>query len=167
MINTSFRMAPWADVLHACDGRWWDAYGAEVKEVFRGERWTCDPYAAQRHGLLWMNATDGAGLSLSPQRVHTGGSGGNSGHQAIGMAFLWGAVKIVLLGFDMQKTGEKSHWHGDHPPGLPNDSPLAEFARRMIQLGADLRQQGVLVINASRETAITCFERMPIAEALR
>lgn len=161
---TGFLSAPWADVLHACDGRWWNVYGKQAKAVATGEYWTCDPQTADEHGLHWMPSSEDPGLSLSPHKINTGG---NSGHQAVGLAYLWGAAKIVLLGYDMQRTGGKGHCHGEHPEVIRLPSPLDEFARRMIQLGADLRQQGVLVINASRESAITCFERMPIAEALR
>jgi hypothetical protein len=163
-VCTGFLSAPWADVLHACDGRWWNVYGAQAKAVATGEYWTCDAQTADEHGLNWMPSSEDTGLSLHPNKINTGG---NSGYQAVGLAYLWGAAKIVLLGYDSQRTGGKGHFHGEHPEGLPNDPPLAEFARRMIQLGADLRAQGVLVFNASRETAITCFERMPIAEALK
>lgn len=104
------------------------------------------------------------GLSTNLRRVN---GGGNSGYQAIGLAYLWGATRIILLGYDMQKTGGKLHHHGKHEGGLPNLGNLTEWARRMIQLGIDLRKQNVRVINATRETAITCFERMPIEDALR
>lgn len=33
-------------------------------------------------------------------------------------------------------------------------------------LAADLKREGVRVINASRETALECFERMSLEEAL-
>lgn len=36
----------------------------------------------------------------------------------------------------------------------------------MVELGADLRQQGVEVVNATRRTALTCFERVPLESAL-
>jgi hypothetical protein len=62
-------------------------------------------------------------------------------------------------------SGE-SHHHGDHEGGLPNLGTMHEWARRMVQLAIDLRIQGVEVINASRQTAIRCFERMPIEHAL-
>lgn len=61
------------------------------------------------------------------------------------------------------------HHHGRHRAPLDNPNPevLREWARRFIQLGIDLRREGVEVINASRQSAITCFERMTIEEALR
>lgn len=84
-------------------------------------------------------------------------SGGNSGYQAVNLAYGLGAERIVLLGFDMQKTGGRSHWHGDHEGGLPNLGRLDHWAARFVALGADLRAAGVPVVNCTRQTAITCF----------
>lgn len=124
--------------------------------------WTC---AERIEFANYVEATDEPGLSLTTKRIHLGG---NSGYQAVGLAYLWGASRIILLGYDMQlgPKGEKHH-HGNHDGGLPNlGADLAEWARRFVQLGADLRGQGVEVVNATRRTAIKCFERLPIEQAL-
>ena len=163
-INTSFRRAPFADVLYGGDGRWWNVYGAEARRVAAGELWTADALAAQQYGLRAVHNADDPGLCLAPGKIHTGK---NSGYAAMGLAFMWGAATIVLLGYDFQRTGGRSHWHGDHEGSLPNLSANLEgWVRRMVQLGADLRAHGVRVVNASRETAITCFPRAPIEDAL-
>jgi hypothetical protein len=150
-------------VLYAPDLRWWRVYGAEVEQTFAGERWSC----AHVDGVNHIDAVDDPGLSAGPGRINTGG---NSGYSLIGLAYLWGAARIILLGYDMQRgpRGE-SHHHGDHGNGLPNcpAENLMEWARRMLQLGIDLRERGVEVVNATRRTAITCFERLPIEQALR
>src|SRR4051794_36846444 len=52
VINTSFRMAPWADVLYACDAGWWQEYGAEARAVFGGEFWSTDAGLARP---AWVN----------------------------------------------------------------------------------------------------------------
>lgn len=115
-------------------------------------------------GVNYVEAADDVGLCTRAGRIH---SGGNSGYQAINLAFMWGARRIVLLGYDMQRTGGRTHWHGDHGNGLPSlTADLKEWRRRMIQLGIDLRTHGVEVINATRDTALTCFERQPIEVAL-
>lgn len=88
--------------------------------------------------------------------------GGNSGYQAINLAFLFGAKRIILLGYDMQKTDGKSHWHGDHPGSLRKESALASWVQRFDSLASDLKYYGVEVLNASRETALKCFERVDI-----
>lgn len=92
--------------------------------------------------------------------------GGNSGYQCINLAYLWGARRIVLLGFDMQRTDGKAHWFGDHPQGLHNNSPYDKWLRNFDRLAADLKAEGVEVINATRKTALRCFPFASIDEAL-
>lgn len=92
--------------------------------------------------------------------------GGNSGYQAINLAYLWGARRVVLLGYDMQKTDGKSHWFGDHPKGLNGNSPYPTWIQKFDRLAADLKSEGVEVINATRETALRCFQRANLEDIL-
>lgn len=163
MINTTFRAAPWADVLYACDRAWWDRHVDEVRTSFAGECWTQTPDAAKRHGLNLITGRSASGLSKERGVIH---QGGNSGYQAIGLAVEFGANRIVLLGYDMQPTGGRSHWHGDHPSPLRNTSPFASWIQKFGALSDDLAKSGVEVINATRETALQCFRRLPLESAL-
>ncbi len=118
-----------------------------------------------RRGLCERPAGEGLGRT-------TIRSGSNGGYQAINLVYLlgnrFGAPTIVLLGYDMQHTGGRHHNHEDHPPPLGNFSVgMPELCRRrMAYLAADLKREGVRIINCSRETALTCFERMPLSKVL-
>lgn len=114
-------------------------------------------------GTDCLDVVDEPGLSTNPKRVH---SGLNGGYQTMGRVYHRGVAKIVLLGYDMQKTGGQLHHHGKHEGQLPNLGTLPEWRLRMVQMSIDLRAHGVRVINATRETALTCFDRAPIAQAL-
>lgn len=92
--------------------------------------------------------------------------GDNGGYQAINLAYLWGARRILLLGYDMQLTGGMRHWFGDHPPPLNSGSDYSNWIRKFRRLAADLEAEGVQVINCSRETALDCWPRMEIERAL-
>ena len=159
VVNTTFRLAPWADVLYASDRQWWEMHAAEVERVFSGEMWTHDnPF----HGKAWERARRiyvqrGLGLSRKPGILI---SGGNSGYTAISMAYEFGARCIYLLGFDMKAgpAGEV-HWHGAHPYGLRQNPMFHGWLLRFPQLAQDLRKVGVEVVNCSRETALDCFAR--------
>jgi hypothetical protein len=124
------------------------------------ELWTQDAGAAQLHGLQWIRGEGTAGLGR--RHLHWGG---NSGFQAINLAYLWGARRIVLLGFDMQPglAGE-SHWFGDHPrgQGFANPTTFNSWIRHLETLGRDLSDQGVYVFNATRRTAVRCFPQISI-----
>ncbi len=143
--NTTFRLTPWADVLWAMDRAWWDVYHREAKREFKGELWTL---AANFH-------------RIPVARID---SYRNSGGGAIALAISRGARRVILLGYDMQKTGGKAHWHGDHPPQLKNAGRIDEWPAQFEKLRQD--HPGVEIINCSRATALTCFERRTLEDVL-
>lgn len=161
-MNNCFALAPWADVLHAGDARWWLAHPEAERAC--AERWTLDPMLGTQPGMSHIEGIDEPGISEHPTRVHTGG---NSGYSAIGLAALWGADRVTLLGYDMGTTGGRLHWHPDHDEKtLGNPVDFQTWRDRLAGAAADLRRLGVHVVNASRETALACFERMPLERAL-
>ena len=103
------------------------------------------------------------GLVKEPLNVSTGG---NSGHQAINLSYHFGARKIVLLGFDMHDRDGK-HWHPDHL-GMFNApaNHIEQWRRNMAYLARDLAQEGIEVINATEGSALRCFKRATLKEAL-
>lgn len=168
VVNDNWRMVPSADALYACDRKWWTVHHASIEASgFAGERWTQDLEAAHAFGLdhvqsIRTSRGNGIGLCRTPGVVHTGS---NSGYQAINLAYHFGARNIVLLGYDMQRSLGQKHWFGEHPKELTSGDPSAWVAG-FDALGRDLAGEGVRVINASRLTALTCFTRFPIAQAL-
>ena len=133
-----------------------------MRAGFKGELWTQDRRASLEHGLFYISGEGNKGLGKD--KIH---HGSNSGYQAINLAYLFGAVKIVLLGFDMQRTGGLSHWHGNHPAAINRDLPVTTFLKKFPDLARDLEAEGVEVINATRETALECFKKVDLEEALR
>lgn len=164
-VNDAYRLAPHADVLYACDGKWWRHHQG-VPE-FAGLKIGLD--AGNRRAmaglgdvnLLRHTGTDG--LELDPTALRTGK---NSGYQAINLAVHLGAVRILLVGYDLQRTGGQSHFFGDHPKPLRSETPFALFVRHFATIVQPLKAIGVTVINCSRQTALTCFPRQSLAEAL-
>jgi hypothetical protein len=161
-INDNYLRAPWADVLYACDGHWWDwhAHRPELQN-FKGRKITQDEDAAKRYRLEHIASVDRPGLSKDPAYIH---QGQNSGIQAINLAYHFGATRIVLLGFDMQDQDGVTHWFGSHPDGS------APKWRRLMPLfesvAEDARRMGIEIVNATRQTALTCFPRIPLSSLL-
>lgn len=136
------------------DQAWWLNYLDEVKASFAGMR--CS------HGHR-----------PDVKRVRTDyfrNQGQNSGAGAIALAAHFGARTVYLLGYDCQRTGGKTHWHGDHPKG-------ADAKRRLGNAGSidkwpaqfrDLLRfvPGVQIINCSRATALTVFARASLEDVL-
>lgn len=123
-------------MLYAMDHAWWTTYLPEAREVFKG----------QMVGPFKRFA--GVQCAVSPTMK-------NSGAGAIALAVRQGARRIILLGYDAQKTGGKAHWHGDHPEGLGNAGSVDKWPGHFSALAKDLH--GIEVINCSRQTALDAF----------
>lgn len=151
--NTTFRIAPWADVLFGMDAAWWAAHYKEVDSVFKGARLTTA-----------HNATRYGATTLYGQPWFRGF--GNSGTCAVSLAVSCGASRVLMLGFDAQKTGGRVHWHGDHPPALSNGRSMKTWPGKFAQLAAFARRRECRIVNVSRETSLTCFDRADLESAL-
>lgn len=160
-INDAYRICNKLTILYACDRRWWFHHYARVADLsFR-------KISLENAGYprIEQMVNDGEnGLSFEWPKLRTGK---NSGYQAINLAILLGYKKLVLLGYDMQHTGGKTHWHGDHPKPL-NNSPICRindwiglFNNMVKELPDDMT-----IINATRGTALECFPRMDLKKAL-
>lgn len=144
--------------MYACDDHWWDRYIDEIKRDFAGELWTQSERSGKRYGI---NVWQGESMpGLGRKKIHFGN---NSGYQAINLAYLLGATKIILLGFDMKRTAGKTHFFGDHPYHKPtqgpNDQVMLRWCRNFVHLQADLKSEGVTVYNATRDSVLTAFEK--------
>lgn len=140
---------PDADVTYAADHEWWRLHHANVRTA---ERWTQDVTASQRYGLSLVLSTPARGIALAGEVVHRGG---NSGFQALNLAVLWGAARVVLFGFDMNGA----HFFGRHPAPLRNTTDYRPFIAAFNEAAPQLAAAGVVVFNASPTSALTCFPR--------
>lgn len=80
------------------------------------------------------------------------------------MAAQGGASRIILIGFDAQHTNGRAHWFGNHPVGLGNAGMTDKWLENFEKLKQDFSH--IDIINASRETAITCFRRARLEDLL-
>lgn len=103
------------------------------------------------------------GLSERPNAITTGR---NSGYQAINIAVLAGAKKILLLGYDMRFKDGKSHWFGDHPVKTPEHS-YKHYAQNFKAMVPQLQKAGVSVINCTPGSLINCFPFSTVKQELQ
>lgn len=166
MINDSWRLAPWADVLYATDFRWWDQnYGGPE---FGGLKICQDPKITTRPewGVRKVEVTK-RDDKLVVHRFGLIGWGGNSGFGALNLVVQFGANPIVLVGYDMHLRGGV-HWHGLHGRGLtnPHERNVDRWRRCVDECAPMLTGLGIRVFNASPVSALRNYPKMDLMEAL-
>ena len=159
VVNECHQLAPWADVLYAADGDWWDK-NKDARE-FEGEKWTCNAQAAEKYDLFDIMVKPHWHWSLTQGVL---AAGGNSGFQAVNMAALDGAERIILLGYDMgHEPGTKKHFFEDEDAKILRTSNYAQWIKRFTKAAEFI---DVPILNASRASALECFERVDLRDVL-
>ena len=153
-INDAYRLAPFADVLFAADGKWWKYH----QPAFSGLRYSLQQDAAS-HGATVLANTGYMGVEMDPRGLRTIK---NSGGAAINLAVHLGASRVVLLGYDMAYAGHRKHFFGDHPERLAGGAHPALFVPLFQTMVEPLRDAGVSIVNCTRTTALTCFPQLPL-----
>ena len=184
-INDAVRLAPWADVVYSSDKGWWLSHvkalqahpGLKVRVHAGLEKPTERPVDG-RHcpgcrlrlpssgrcwcaGIVTLRNAGPRGLSLDPTAIVTGD---NSGTAAINVAVHLGAVRVLLLGYDMGLHQGRRHFFDTEPQSC--SSPFDKFRKLTATMAEPLKEAGVDVVNCSRRTALECFPLMPLREAL-
>lgn len=154
-------------MLYFADSRWW-AWHRERPELkaFAGEIASIESSGAEVteervHLLRQWGPTQ---VSADPEAL---GTGQNSGFQALNLALLAGALKVILLGYDMRYDGGRSHWHEGHPIKTGEDS-YRQYSRFFSEFLTALAGPfaGARIINATPGSLISCFPRASLTEAL-
>ena len=183
-INHAYLWAPWAEAHYAADSHWhrWHTEGigkpligmkaAEVKVcwgAFGGEKCSIQNSGANIedpavHILRNKTFPDHSiGLSLDPEALVTGR---NSGFQALNLAILAGAARVILLGFDAQPDRDgKSHFFGEHPKATSSQA-YPEYMRAFSAAERPIKAAGVEVLNCSPGSAINSFPKVALGDAL-
>lgn len=163
-VNCAYQRAE-LDALLAVDLQFWKTYIRDIRQRCPDlELVTQDASAHKTYALTTRirgSARDGLGIT----ELHTGQ---NSGHTAVNAAFLFGARRIILLGFDMRLgPGGERHFHGDHPKNCVQSQLFDAWIRRFESTSKDLKRLGVDAVNATPGSALHWFRRATLEEALR
>lgn len=163
-INRTIELAPWADALYCADAKMWKwLRGAPT---FDGLKYGAEARVGQvnvvDYGVTVLKVNNKIVLS---QDSTTLAHGRNSGYQAVNLAVLLGARRIVLLGYDFQSGphGEK-HWHADHPQDSRPD--FQRWIEMFERLAPAVAAAGVDLVNATRQTSLRGVRRASLAESL-
>lgn len=151
-VNTAYMLAPWADVLYAGDFMMWRTHIDRMRRASKAQLWTCDPATADRFKVRRWKGVNRPGLGR--EHIHLNG---NSGTQAINLAFLFGARRILLVGMTMREIDGKKHFHGDHEAPLVQKQLFEEWLHKLKFVADDLKAEGCEVINCDPLSAVPYF----------
>lgn len=155
--NAGFR-APWADILFFADHRWM-TWNRDRLDEFEGE------YIVTRQPVF-VNDDPILYLDYKPYRlshVPTALGGLCGGSSAINLAYLLGAARIVLLGFDYRP----GNFHSEHKTDGPDeDHYRLKFMPAMKHIATGLESTSVSVWNTTPNSALEFFPLKSIDEFL-
>lgn len=160
-VNDAYKLCPWADLVYACDEQWWGIHHEATGRFAPWSRWTTNDEAARKFGLVHI---PGQHALTARRYFNTEGNwivyGGNSGFQALNVAYLHGVRDAVLIGFDMGRDAdEPGHFFGDHPSSIATPSPYRDWVEHFNRAAPEIAAAGMTVVNASRKTRLECFPR--------
>lgn len=169
VINTTYQLAPFADILYAADSIWWSVHGPQIDGFgFKGLKVSIQqiPGGTQRpnvpNDVRVLRNTGNRGFDPDAGALRVGGYG-ISGYQAIHLAAHTGAKRILLCGYD----GRGGHWHGNHPEPLSShELPLLRALPYYPELADALSALHIEVFNCTPESAIKAFPAASLSECL-
>lgn len=167
VIKSSWRLAPWADVLYGLDRGWWIANNGCPE--FKGLKVSPSPTACRIYRLREVRLKTRAEILTKEKGVLGCGlktGGGHSGFQAINLAVQFGAKRLLLVGFDMKINGQ-AHWHKDYRGVAKPDVARIETWRAALDACApQFTALGVEVINCTKDSALRMYPIMSLSAAL-
>jgi hypothetical protein len=158
-VNNAFTLAPRANVLYACDSKFWLHYTDAL--AFKGLKVTLDDSLPQWSVRLLRNLGKSG---FDPDDLSGVHAGCNSGYQAVQLAIKAGAKRVLLLGFDMRGD----HFFGSHPAHLQDSDPhvFSRFIAEFEKVAPLYAEHGVDVVNCTPGSALHCFRMSTVAEEL-
>ena len=159
--NSTAFVCPWADVHYACDFLFFKTYSSHVTAA-KHKWWTQDRTSGERYGVNWVRQSARPGLGKKEIQTN-----GNSVFGSIGLAYLFGCRRILLIGCDMKLGPQgKKHHHPDHPPPMVQKLQFDEWLHKSILLARDLKEAGCEVINCTPGSALTVWPMSDLAKEL-
>ena len=161
-VNDAHRIALGADILHASDPHWW-SHNQGVP-AFRGLKTGFSDGVRPPRPVVELS--NGGVRGFDP-RLGWARTGNNSGHVGVHLAAQLGAVRIVLVGFDMRVVDGKDHFFGQHPRSVQGRgaSKYNEWVEHFGYLAEALSCRGVKVLNATPDSALQpAFGYVPLED---
>jgi len=151
-VNDTYRILESPHVVYAADEPWWRLHSRAVSQACKDSAWLSSDVNSRAHGAGWLPTKPGAGLA--PERAPYVMRGTSSGFQAVGLAIMRGARRIILAGMDCQASEDgAAHFFGEHPQQLNRFHPFEVWREEFDGLAEPARARGIDIVVCGR-TAI-------------
>lgn len=166
VIKSTWRLAPWADVLYGLDRGWWIANQGCPK--FKGLKFSPSPSACKVYALQYVKLKPQAQILTETKGVIGCGlahGGGHSGFQAINLAVQFGAKRILLVGFDMTLANGE-HWTNDRGVARADHGRTESWRKAMDLCAPQFKSLGVEVVNCTMKSALMQYPKSLLEVAI-
>lgn len=174
-MNNAYQKAPWCEYLFFADARWAHWHEDGLKH-YQGVLLTTAqpitrplPDSIRERARVVKNVKAPQWLWTTPPVMCRGSdaiSGADSGALAIDLAVHMGAKRLILLGYDMKFKDGRTHWHPDHPMVTQLNTYTRRYLPQHPRIKAAADRLGVVILNATEGSAIECYPRIKLEEAL-
>jgi hypothetical protein len=165
-VNSSYQVAPFADICFFADNRWWEAHRKREPIVnWSGRLVTCSRAAEGDHLLRLRRDAPPPGFAVDNRAV---ASQWTSTQGAMNLAAHLGVKRIVLLGADMYRREDGvSHHHEAHPwPNKPGNETWDIQMRYLQMIVEPLHERGIEVFNTSMKSRLPWWPKCKLEGAL-
>ena len=168
-VHYSFRIGPFVDALFMGDARCYWQIPDEI-DKFEGLKVSTNIHTIKHKSIDGIKnihiinlSKKKSGLSnISSEVCYNNSSGG----AAINLAFLLGAKRIILLGYDMKTVDGVHNWHTYHKYSPDKDIYQKRFLEAFPHIHRELLALGVECYNTTEDSALLEFPFVTIEETL-
>jgi hypothetical protein len=119
----------------------------------------------------WVHVFENDNKSIEFSEVDHTLNGTNSGFCALNLAYLLAADRVVLFGFDMNRSAFGTpYWFPDYPWAKPGGATTSgkykAWAAQFLYAAQAFKDAGIEVLNASLTSAIDDFQKVDPAKVL-
>ena len=151
-INKACTVVQFAQVLYFSDLSFYE-YNTQLVDSFKGLIYSIKQTKSPK--VIALTGTGLTGLELKNGSLR---HGHNSGYAAINLAVQMGANEIILLGYDMTHSFNKSHFHDGYT--YCNADPTIykkKFINNFSTLIEPLNKLSIKIYNTSLDSELRCF----------
>jgi hypothetical protein len=166
-INNAYMLGPWIDIIFFGDCGWYIDHRLSLAKLTNLKVSCCPRFggkAGRREGVKYLKKDPQHRTGITERQGFVSWNS-NSGYASVSMASHLGVRRIVLLGFDMRRSGDATHWHRTHDPSRKND-PYNIHMKGTERMAEDAARLGIEILNCSPDSAIKAFPKVGLKDVL-